>query len=70
MRNDTQGHGLTAPNTVGYVTLYMDGKEIRTRYFTNRGMRRDIIKQWTEDAKRLHKLKSKRTFEISIRLEL
>lgn len=70
MRNDTKGHGLAGDNTSGLLPLYMDGKEIRSRYFTNRAMRREAQAQWAEEIKRLQRLNKEHDFEIRITLEL
>lgn len=70
MKNDTKGHGLTSDNTSGCVSILMNGKEIRSRYFTNRYMRREIQDQWDKEIKRLQKLNKEHDFEISIILHI
>lgn len=70
MRNDKQGHGLTSENTSGCVSIFMNGKEIRSRYFTNRYMRREIQDQWDKEIRRLQKLNKEHDFEINIILHI
>lgn len=70
MRNDTKGHGLTGDNTSGCVSIHMNGKEIRSRYFTNRAMRREIQAQWDQEIKRLQRLNKEHDFEIRIILHI
>ena len=70
MRNDTHGHGLAGDNTQGHVSLYMDGKEMRSRYFTNRTMRREIMLQWKQEIVRLQKLNKEHDFEMRITLHI
>lgn len=57
--------GLTDEQTSGLIYMIMDEQIIRTRRFTSRSMRRNIMKQWNVEIKRMTK---KHTFELRIKL--
>jgi hypothetical protein len=61
-----QNWGLTSEQTSGFIYMHMDDRIIRTMKFTNRRMRRDIMKTWNAEISRMSK---KHRFEISIKLD-